>query len=64
MRVLIVKPSSFGDVIHALPVAAALKKKSPGGAAALLAMNPSTLRARMRKLHIAFGRQAPPQQTT
>lgn len=28
MRVLIVKPSSFGDVIHALPVAAALKKKS------------------------------------
>jgi len=28
MRVLIIKPSSLGDVVHALPVAATLKKKA------------------------------------
>ncbi len=29
-KVLIIKPSSLGDIIHALPVAAALKKAVPG----------------------------------
>jgi lipopolysaccharide heptosyltransferase I len=29
MRVLIIKPSSLGDVVHALPVAAALKRQVP-----------------------------------
>lgn len=48
-RVLIIKPSSLGDVIHALPVAAALKAADPsvmvdwvvsGGYAGLLSGNP------------------------
>lgn len=33
----------------------------PGGAAALLHVNPSTLRSRMRKLGIVFGRVRPPE---